>query len=90
MKNETSRRSFVGAAAGVAGLSAIGATPASAVIEPEPWGIKLGVATYSLRSFDRHTAIEMLKKMQVNVLDADVLHLHLLEHLDGGGPVEVA
>src|ERR1017187_9685822 len=28
--------------------------------------------------------------LEVNVLDADVLHLHLLEHLDGGGPVEVA
>ena len=77
MKNETSRRSFVGAAAGVAGLSAIGAMPASAVIEPEPWGIKLGVATYSLRSFDRHTAIEMLKKMQVKYISIKDVHLKI-------------
>ena len=41
MKIETSRRGFLGAAAGMAGLSAIGATPASAVVEPEPWGMKL-------------------------------------------------
>ena len=40
---ETSRRNFLGAA-GIAGLSAVGVTQASARIEPEPWGIKLGIA----------------------------------------------
>ena len=76
MKIETSRRNFLGAA-GVAGLSAIGATPASAVVEPEPWGMKLGIATYSLRSFDRPTAIEMLKKMQVKYVSIKDVHLKI-------------
>ena len=77
MKIATSRRSFLGAAAGVAGFSAIGAAPASAVVEPEPWGMKLGVATYSLRNFDRPTAIEMLKKMQVKYVSIKDVHLKI-------------
>jgi sugar phosphate isomerase/epimerase len=77
MTIDTSRRSFLGAAAGMAGLSAIGATPAAAAIEPEPWGIKLGIATYSLRSFDRTTAIAMLKKMQVKYISIKDVHLKI-------------
>ena len=77
MKNETSRRSFLGAAAGVAGLGTLGSRPASAVVEPEPWGMKLGIATYSLRSFDRPTAIEMLKKMQVKYVSIKDVHLKI-------------
>ena len=42
MKNQTSRRNFLGAAAGIAGLSALELEPASAAIEPAPWGLKLG------------------------------------------------
>ena len=71
-----SRRNFLGAAAGAAGLSALSPFRASAVIEPEPSGIKLGIATYSLRSFDRPTAIAMLKKLQVKYLSIkDQFHL---------------
>ena len=47
MQIDTSRRTFLGAAASVAGLATFGVKPASAVIEAEPWGIKLGIATYS-------------------------------------------
>ena len=82
MKTETSRRNFLGAAAGVAGLSVIGAPSASAVVEAEPWGIKLGIATYSLRSFDRATAIDMLKKMQVKYVSIKDVHLKI------GAPAE--
>jgi sugar phosphate isomerase/epimerase len=82
MQIDTSRRSFLGAAAGVAGLSVIGAPSASAVVEAEPWGIKLGIATYSLREFDRHTAIEMLKKMQVKYISIKDVHLKI------GAPAE--
>jgi len=57
------RRTFLGAA-GIAGLSAAGVTPASARIEPAPWGIKLGIASYSFRKFDRTRAIEMMKALQ--------------------------
>jgi len=64
MKIPTTRRNFLGAAAGIAGLSAAGVTLASAKIEPEPWGIKLGIATYTFRSFDRAKTIEMLKVVQ--------------------------
>jgi sugar phosphate isomerase/epimerase len=64
MKTHTTRRNFLSAAAGIAGLSAAGVTPASAKIELEPWGIKLGIATYTFRSFDRAKAIEMLKLVQ--------------------------
>ena len=64
MKVPTTRRNFLGAAAGIAGLSAAGVAPASAKIEPEPWGLKLGIATYTFRSFDRAKTIEMLKLIQ--------------------------
>src|ERR1700730_10985028 len=77
MQIETSRRGFLGTAAGIAGLAAIGIEPASAVIEAEPWGIKLGIATYSLRSFDRATAIEMLKKLQVKYVSIKDIHLKI-------------
>jgi sugar phosphate isomerase/epimerase len=79
MQTETSRRTFLGAAAGIAGLSAVGIEPARAVIEAEPWGIKLGIATYSLRSFDRPTAIEMLKKLKVKYVSIKDVHLKLTE-----------
>jgi sugar phosphate isomerase/epimerase len=76
MTTNPSRRNFLGAAAGAAGLSALSPFTASAVIEPEPGGIKLGIATYSLRSFDRPTAIAMLKKLQVKYLSIkDQFHL---------------
>jgi len=72
---QTSRRSLLGAAAGIAGLSAIGVKPASAVIDPAPWGIKLGVASYSLRSFDRAKAIEMIKSLQTPWISIKDVHL---------------
>jgi len=75
MKTETTRRGFLAAAGGIAGLSAVGVTPASARIEPSPWGIKLGVATYSLRSFDRPKAIEMLKALQAPWISIKDVHL---------------
>jgi sugar phosphate isomerase/epimerase len=74
MKMETSRRGFLGAAAGFAGLSAAGVTPASAKIEPEPWGIKVGIASYSFRNFDRAKAIEMAKAIQTPWLSVKDVH----------------
>jgi sugar phosphate isomerase/epimerase len=75
MKIDTSRRTFLGAAAGVAGLSAIGVRPAAAVIEPEPWGLKLGIATYSFRDFDRAKTIEMIKALKVQYISIKDVHL---------------
>jgi sugar phosphate isomerase/epimerase len=79
MQIETSRRRFLGAAAGIAGMSAFGVENASAVIEPEPGGIKLGVATYSLRNFDRATAIDAIKMLKVKYVSIKDVHLKIGE-----------
>jgi sugar phosphate isomerase/epimerase len=84
MKMETSRRNFLGAAAGVAGLSAVGVNPAFAKIEPEPWGIKLGIASYSFRSFDRAKAIEMAKSLQTPWISVKDVHAKI-----GSSPEEL-
>jgi sugar phosphate isomerase/epimerase len=75
MKMQSTRRTFLSATAGAAGLSALGVRPAAAIIEPEPWGIKLGIATYSLRSFDRAKAIEMIKILKVPYVSIKDVHL---------------
>jgi sugar phosphate isomerase/epimerase len=75
MKLQTTRRSFLGAAAGAAGLGAAGVETAAARIEPVSWGIRLGVATYSLRSFPRAKAIEMIKAIQTPWVSIKEFHL---------------
>src|SRR5690242_14963278 len=72
MKN-TTRRGFLGAAA--AGWAAGVTQPAAAKIEPTPWGIKLGVATYSFREFDRAKAIEMIQALQTPWISIKEVHL---------------
>ena len=57
------RRTFLGAA-GATGLSALCADSAVAKIVPEPWGIKLGIATYTFRKFERAKSIDFIKKVQ--------------------------
>jgi sugar phosphate isomerase/epimerase len=63
MKTPTTRRGFLGAA-GLAGLSAAATPTASARVEPTPWGIKLGIATYSFRKFERPKVIEMIRQVR--------------------------
>ena len=75
MNTRTSRRTFLGSAAAVAGLSAVDVRPAGAVVEPQPWGIKLGVATYSLREFDRAKAIAAIKTLQTPYISIKDVHL---------------
>jgi len=75
MRIDTTRRGFLGSAAGIAGWSVAGTPAASAKIVPEPWGIKLGVATYSLREFDRAKAIEMIKALQTPWISIKDVHL---------------
>jgi sugar phosphate isomerase/epimerase len=78
------RRTFIGSAAGVAALNV---RPSAAVIQPEPWGIKLGVATYSLRSFDRTKAIEMIKSLGIPWVSIKDVHLSQtvpLEEVESG------
>jgi sugar phosphate isomerase/epimerase len=75
MNSQSTRRRFFGAAAGIAGLAALDVRPAAAVIEEEPGGIKLGVATYSLRTFDRAKAIEMIKAIKTPWVSIKDVHL---------------
>jgi sugar phosphate isomerase/epimerase len=74
LNRPTSRRRFLGSAAALAGMSAA-VRPASALIVPEPWGIKLGVCTYSVREFDRAHAIEMIKTLQTPFVSIKDVHL---------------
>jgi sugar phosphate isomerase/epimerase len=75
MHIETTRRGFLATAGGLAGLSAVGIAPASARVETAPWGIKLGIATYSLREFDRAKAIAMIKALQAPWISIKDVHL---------------
>jgi len=77
MTNETTRRGFIGAAAGIAGFGMAGVVPAQAKIVPEPWGIKLGVATYSLRNFSRDKAIQMIQALQTPWVSIKDVHLKM-------------
>jgi sugar phosphate isomerase/epimerase len=73
MQLRTTRRAFLGAT-GIAGLSGVAPWPVSARIEPAPWGIKLGIATYTFRNFDRAQSIAFLKQIQapwISVKDVD-------------------
>jgi sugar phosphate isomerase/epimerase len=63
MNNLATRRNFLGAAG--AGLVAAGLPSASAKVEPAPWGIKLGIATYTFREYSRAETIAFLKTLQV-------------------------
>jgi len=62
MKTPTTRRGFLGAAS-LAGLGAAAAPAAAARVEPTPWGIKLGIATYTFREFERLKVIEMIRQV---------------------------
>jgi sugar phosphate isomerase/epimerase len=64
MSAHTTRRIFLGAA-GAAGIAALTPRSAEAAIDPAPWGIKLGLATYTFRSFDRAKTIEFIKEVKI-------------------------
>jgi sugar phosphate isomerase/epimerase len=73
MHIRTTRRGFLGAT-GAAGLATLVPGPAFAVIDPTPWGIKLGLATYTFRNFDRAQTIQYIKEVQtpwISVKDVD-------------------
>ncbi len=74
MKIAPTRRGFLGAA-GFAGLGAFGVTPCTAAIEPTPFGVKLGVATYTFRKFDRAQTIEFLKAVGAPWVSVKDVHM---------------
>ncbi|MGA2153333.1 MAG: sugar phosphate isomerase/epimerase [Bryobacteraceae bacterium] len=63
MKTPTTRRAFLSAAS-LAGLGVVAAPGAAARAETTPWEIKLGIATYSFRKFDRPKVIEMIRQVR--------------------------
>ncbi|MEO8659586.1 MAG: sugar phosphate isomerase/epimerase [Bryobacteraceae bacterium] len=70
MKLEFTRRGLLGAGAAAA-LPSLGGLAYAA----EEHGLKLGVATYSLRKFSRAEAIEILKQLRVHYLSVKSYHL---------------
>lgn len=66
---EASRRTFLSTALGAAALAA----PAAAA--DKPGSLKLGVATYSFREFQRHLAIVNTKKLGVDYVSIKEFHL---------------
>ena len=73
MQINPSRRSFMGATAAALTLPKIGFS----TINDSFGGFKLGIASYSLRKFSRPQAIEMLKQMNVTLVNIKDVHLSL-------------
>lgn len=74
-----SRRRWLGTATAVAGIAAVGATGPVEAQEYKMGGadLKLGVASYSFRKFDRTQAIQMLKQLRTPYLNVKDFHLKL-------------
>ena len=73
MKSSTTRRSFFGATAAAFAATRVGRTATG----PEPGDIRLGVASYSFREFQRHLAIEDTVKLHVTYINIKDFHLPL-------------
>ncbi len=69
----TSRRAFVGS---ILATGAVGRLPGAAISGPAG-DLKLGVATYSLREFSRHLAIQDIKKLDTQYVNIKEVHLPL-------------
>jgi hypothetical protein len=59
----SSRRNFLAGAAGAVGVG-LSAGAAGAAVENDTLGFKLGLATYSLREFQRGMAMRMIRELQ--------------------------
>jgi sugar phosphate isomerase/epimerase len=71
MNPGTSRRTFLGASAAALAASRTGLAATS----EDPREFKLGIATYSLRTFPRGQAIAMLKQLNVKYVNIKDFHL---------------
>jgi sugar phosphate isomerase/epimerase len=78
MKLDFTRRGFLSSAitgAGMAGMAAVGPSANVSIPGPETPDIKLGVASYSLREFQRGLAIKIIQ--QLNVSNVSIKEYHL-------------
>ena len=57
------------------GVSASGSQRTSAGAKPDDLGLKLGVASYSLRNFPRAQAIQMTKALGTRFINLKSMHL---------------
>ncbi len=74
--NDTSRRTFIGAAAGLAALRpAMAGSPPATTTGDRPGEVKLGVASYSFREFSRHAAIVLTKRLNTPYINIKEFHL---------------
>lgn len=73
MRMETTRRGFF-AAAGAAGVG-LSARSAGAAVVNDALGFKLGVASYSLREFQRGKAIRAIRQLQTPYVSVKEFHL---------------
>ncbi len=69
----TSRRAFVGS---ILATGAVRSLPGAAISGPAG-DLKLGVASYSLREFSRHLAIQDIKKLDTQYVNIKEVHLPL-------------
>ena len=74
--SEASRRTFLSTAMGAAALPAMAAGAAPAVGDARD-SLKLGVASYSFREFQRRLAIQYTKKLGVKYINIKEFHLPL-------------
>ncbi|HWQ53592.1 MAG TPA: sugar phosphate isomerase/epimerase [Bryobacteraceae bacterium] len=74
MRMETSRRGFLRGAAGAVGVG-LSAGAAGAAVDNEALGFKLGVASYSLREFQRGLALKMIRQLQTPYVSVKEFHL---------------
>lgn len=74
MGMKSSRRSFLTGAAGAAGVG-LTAAGAGAAVENDTLGFKLGLATYSLREFQRGMAIKMIREIGTPYVSLKEFHL---------------
>lgn len=78
MKGDTTRRGFLSGAAGVlAGAAGAlgGQQTARAAVDNDSAGFRLGVASYSLREFQRGLAIKMIKELKTPYVSVKEMHL---------------
>jgi len=73
MTQQATRRGFLGAAAGVAGLLVGG--NAVAEVSNDLGGFKLGITIWSVREFQRALAIEMIKQLETPYVSVKEFHL---------------
>lgn len=72
MTTNSTRRGFLGVAAGAAALLA---RPAAAEVNNDVGGFKLGITTWSVREFQRPLAIKMIKELQTPYVSVKEFHL---------------